>query len=334
MIAGLRKFDENEVAKERLKIIEFYQKHGEKTTKEAFKVDRKLIYVWKKKLRDNNNHLSVLVPLSTRPGRTREMVTDPRVVDFIKETREKHPRLGKEKIKPLLDSYCREVNIPSISESTIGKVIKRHHFFFQKLGRIYHDPASKWAQGKARKKKRLRIKHAPKPQDFGHLQADTVTLFVDQIKRYIFSIIDVKLKFSFSLAYKSLNSRNSKDFFRKAEQVYPLKIKSLQTDNGLEFLGKLDQHLAKKNIPHFFIYPRCPRINGVVERYQRSLKEEFVNHNLDFIHDLSLFNQKMVEYLVWYNTERVHQSLGLKTPVDYLVSEGLMSKKCVTSTAS
>ena len=332
ILSSLRHFDESEIAKQRLKIIKFYDKYGEKATKEAFGVDRKLIYIWRKKLKQGKGKLSSLVPFSTRPERVRRMMTDGRIVEFIKKLREEHPRLGKEKIKPLLDEYCDEVGISSIKESTIGKVIKRNNLFFQKSNRVYHDPASGWAQRK--KKKRLRVRYSPKHQELGHLQADSITLFTDGLKRYIFSAIDSKLKFSFSLCYKSLNSRNGQDFFRKLERVYPFRIKSLQTDNGLEFLGEFDEYLRKKNIPHFFSYPRCPKINGVVERYQRSLQEEFANWYLEIIDDTRVFNQKMIEYLIWYNTRRVHQSLGLKSPMDYLLFKGLMSKKCVTSTGT
>lgn len=332
MLSSLRKFDKSEIAKERLKMIEFYQKHGEKTTKEAFGVDRKLIYVWGKKLKGSRGKLSSLVPLSTRPRRTREMVTDPRVVDFIKETREKHPRLGKEKIKPLLDDYCQEIGIPTISESTIGKVIVRKNFFFQKSGRVYHDPSGKWAQKKTKKKKRLRIKHSPQHKDLGHIQSDTVERVIDQTKEYFYSAIDAKGKFAFTLNYKRLNSRNMKDFYQKFKSVYPGEIKDWQSDNGKENLGEFDQELEKEKTPHFFSYPHCPRINGIIERYNRTVQEEFINNNLETIHDKILFNKKLAEYLVFYNTRRVHKSLGLKSPVDYLISEDLMSKKSVTYT--
>ena len=332
MLSSLRRLDENQIVGERLKIIKFYQKYGEKATKEAFRVDRKLIYVWRKRLKESHGKTSCLIPQSTKPKKVREMITDHRIIAFIRQLREEHPRLGKEKVKPLLDEYCQEDGIDSIAISTIGKVIKRNNLFFQKAGRMYHNPASGWARRK--KKKRLRVRYAPKPQYFGYLQLDSVAIFLDGMRRYIFSAIDVKLKFSFSLAYTTLNSRNGKDFFQKMEKVYPLTIKVVQTDNGLEFLGEFDQYLKNKNIPHYFIYPRCPRINGVVERYQRSLKEEFINHHLDSIHDLPFFNQEMIEYLIWYNTKRVHQSLGLKSPMDYLLSKGLMSKKCVTSTVA
>lgn len=101
---------------------------------------------------------------------------------------------------------------------------------------------------------------------------------------------------------------------------------------GTEFLGDFDEYLKSRSIPHYFSYPRCPKINGCVERYNRTLKEEFVENNYDVIGDIELFRQKLVEYLVFYNTERPHKSLGLKSPIDYLILEGAMSKMFATHT--
>lgn len=330
MLSSLRKFSKEEVAQERLKIINFYQRYGEKATLEAFGVDRKLIYIWRKRLKTSGNQLFSLIPSSTKPKNTRRSPVDPKVVEYIKNLREEHPRLGKEKIKILLDEYCLKEDLPPISESTIGRVIKRNKFFFQKQGRIYHTPGSGWA--KRKKRKRLRVRYAPKPKEFGHLQLDTILKLVDGVKLYVYSGTDIKLKFSLSLPYPRLNSKNTLGFFKKLELVYPGKIKSIQTDNGLEFLGVFDQYLAKKNIPHFFIYPRCPRINGVVERYQRTFQEEFLNHHLHLIHQPQSFSSKLAQYLIFYNTKRPHQSLGLMSPMDYLIKKGGMSKKYWTST--
>lgn len=332
MLYSLRKFSQDEIAQERLKIIKFYDEFGEKASKEAFGVDRKLIYVWRKKMKTHRNKLSCLIPDSTRPKTVRKMTTNSKIVAFIKKTREKHPRLGKEKIKPLLDEYCQEIGIASISESTIGKVIKRKKFFFQKSGRIYHNPNSKWAQKSVKKKKRLRIKHSPKHKDFGHIQSDTVERIIDGVKEYFYSAIDARMKFCLTLNYKRLNSRNNKDFYYKFKSCYPGQIKDWQSDNGKENLGEFDRELEKDKIPHLFSYPKCPKINGIIERYNRTIQEEFINNNLDIIHDKILFNKKLAEYLVFYNTKRVHKSLGLKSPMDYLIEQGSMSNKSVTYT--
>lgn len=61
-----------------------------------------------------------------------------------------------------------------MAASTIGKVIKRNQLFFQKQGRICHNPGSGWARQKRIKK--LRIRYSPQYAEFGHLQMDTVLI--------------------------------------------------------------------------------------------------------------------------------------------------------------
>ena len=332
MLYSLRKFSKDEIARERFKIIQFYDRFGEEATKEAFGADRKVIHVWKKRLKDKDNKLIALIPSSTKPKRVRTMKTELKIIQFIKDKRYQYPRIGKEKLKPLLDKYCKEHGIRSVSESTIGKIIKRNKLFFQKTGRVYHDPSSKVAQNALKKKKRLRVKHPPKHTEFGHFQADSSYLFLDGLRRYMISAIDSTMKFAFSSCYSYLSSRNGRDFFRRLERVYPLSIKSVQTDNGSEFLGDFDEYLKSQHIPHYFSYPRCPKINGCVERYNRTLKEEFIYNNLDSVDNIEIFRQRLAEYLIFYNTERPHKTLGLKSPIDYLISEGVTSKKIASYT--
>lgn len=332
MLKSLKRFSKDEVAQERLKIITFYDLHGERTTKEAFGVGRDTIWIWKKRLKNNHNSISSLIPTPTTPKTKRTMTTHPKVAAYIRSLREDHPRLGKEKIKPLLDVYCKKEHLPTIKESTIGKVIKRYNFFFQKAGRVYHNPSGAWAKKRVKKKKRDRIKKPPRPKSFGYIEMDTIVQFIDGIKVYFYSAIDVKLKFSFSLPYTHLNSQNTVDFFQKFQLVYPVQIITIQTDNGLEFLGDFEEYLKKQQIPHVFIYPRCCKINGTVERYQRSLQEEFIDQNLHIFHDTKLFSSKLMDYLLFYNTQRVHKSLGLKTPLGYLQEHKGLSKNSVTYT--
>lgn len=289
MLTSLKRFSKDEVAKERLRIIEFYDQYGEKVTREAFGVGRDTIWVWKKRLKDNRHSISSLIPTSTVPKTRRSMMTHPKVVAYIKLLREEHVGLGKEKIKPLLDAYCQKEGLPTIQESTIGKVIKRKNFFFKKSGKTYHDPSSKWAKHEAKRKKRDRIKKPPKPTSFGYLEMDTVIKFVDGIRVYFLTAIDVKLKFAFSLPYAKLTSRTTVDFFQKLQSVCPIPIATVQTDNGLEFLGEFDQYLEQKHIPHVFIYPRCCKINGTIERFNRTIQEDCIDPNLHLFHDPKLW---------------------------------------------
>lgn len=148
------------------------------------------------------------------------MLINPQIITFIKKLREDKPRLGKEKIKPLLDEFCQNKGIQSISESTIGKVIRGYNLYL-KSRRIYHNPSYNHPQARLRYK--TKIKRSPKPTGFGYIEIDTIVKFIHGIKLYILNAIDVNLKFQFSYSYTRLNSQNSLDFIKKLELVYPIK---------------------------------------------------------------------------------------------------------------
>ncbi len=48
--------------------------------------------------------------------------------------------------------------------------------------------------------------------------------------------------------------------------------------------------------------------------------------------DVDELNEKLMNWLVWYNTKRYHWSLDLTSPVDYLINNGLLSKMSWTNT--
>jgi hypothetical protein len=319
-INRLFRFEKDKEAKFRLKVIEYHKRFGTCATIAAYDISKATLYRWRKRLEKSGGKLTSLIPYSRSPKNKRRMIVDPRIISYIRILRTNHPHLGKEKIKPLLDQFCLENNLRIISVSTIGKIIKRYNIFSHGLGRIYHDPSSGYAKEKISYKQK--IKHSPKLESIGYLEMDTITCFINGIKRYIINAVDIKLKFQFSYTYSRLTSGKALDFFHKLEMVYPIKdgIHTVQTDNGLEFLGLFNQYLEQKQIKHLFIYPRCPKINSFIERANRSLREEFINYHLQTLQvSLQEFNQKLIEYLIWYNTERVHKSLNNLSPINYLL---------------
>jgi len=167
MVSSMRRFSQDEVAQERLRIIKYYAKYGERTTKEAFNVARGTIFVWRKRLNLSSGKITSLIPFSTKPHNFRVMATDPKIFEYIKNLRTKYPRLGKEKIYPLLASYCQKEGLTPIEESTIGKVIKRNNLYYFRQGRVYHNPGSKYA---------------PRQTDVGHLQMDTMVTLATGVK--------------------------------------------------------------------------------------------------------------------------------------------------------
>lgn len=323
----LLEFNKSQQAKFRLKVIEFQSKYGTKAAVDAFGVSRRSIYRWKRKLKISKGKIDSLIPHSKAPKRKRKMMVDVKVIGFIKEIREEKGRIGKEKIKPLLDEYCANNNLKSISISTIGKVIRRYKFFYYEKGRYYHNPSSKWGEKRVRYKDKIRKN--PKVSTPGYLQIDTVVRFVNGIRLYILNAIDINTRFQFSYGYTRLNSKIALEFFKRLEQVYPFRggIHTVQTDNGSEFEGEFHRYLEDKEIRHLYSYPRCPKINSYVERANRTLQEEFLDLKQDSILiSIDEFNRELIDYLIWYNTKRVHKSLGNLSPIDYILKN--YPKKC------
>jgi len=323
-VIRINQFNTSEIAQYRLKVITHYQQFGLASTLAAFPVKRSTLYLWQQKLKQAKGRLTGLIPTSTRPRRVRQMRTDPRIVTEIERLRRKHYRLGKQKLKPLLDVFCKKEGLTPPSVSLIGKIIKRHHLFFQRETPGYHDANRK----KHEFAKKIRVNQAPRPQAGGYIQADTVETIINDVRRYTISFIDVKLKVGHSKTFTGKLARYALEVFQEFQLLSPVAIHTIQTDNGSEFAGEFDQYVKRHKLKHLWTYPNCPKINSVIERYNRSLQEEWLYTYLDEIDDTAQFNKRLREYLYFYNNQRVHEGLGLKTPAE-VVGKELKSPICV-----
>ena len=317
-------------AKWRVRVLEFFDRYGVRATEEAFGVKKSSIYKWRKLIRDNGGRIEVLSDRSRAPIRRRRARKDPRIIGFIREMREKYPRMGKTKIKVFLDEYCQEKGIRTVSESTIGRIIKVHGYFRQPK-KVSHF--GKIKTSRYRKKLRRGGYKASYPGDL--VQVDSIVRFRDGINRYIITAIDLVSGFAFAYGYTTLSSKSALDFFEKLEKVAPFKVSAIQTDNGSEFEKYFREHIEKNKIKHFWNYPKHPQLNAKVERFNRTVQEEFVDWNWrSLFNDLKLFNHRLIDWLLFYNTERPHFSLGNIPPVKYLILKRDFSNMLWTHTKS
>lgn len=310
LITNSLTFGVSDCAKFRLHVLDHYFKYGIKSVCNAFNLHKSTVYDWRKKFISSKRKIISLVPKSTRPINTRQMVTNPKLVEFIKSMREEYGSLSKYKIKPFLDEYAKENNLPLYGTTKIGVIIKRRHFFFE-------------TRPKRKKNNKrpltVRLKHAPKEKDLGYIEMDSISIFVVDKTYYFVTAIDVVTKFAWVKIVKNHSSKEATLAFKEFVTNYKKKIRVVQTDNGTEFLGEFNQHLEQQNIKHEFIYLRSPKINGVVERFNRTIQEEFIQRNDDLIIlDQQKFNLKLQNYLIWYNTKRPHYSLGQIPPTEYM----------------
>lgn len=301
-------FDLSDPARFRHKCLLHFYQFGWRSTVDAYGVGRSSLYRWKTDYEKSNKRLNSLVPCSTRPKKLRQMHTDWRLIEFIKQMRLTYGNLGKEKIECFLDEYAKSLGLTSLGCTTIGKIIKRKGY----------TQKTKWKRAYTRRAS-LRVKCAPKELIPGYLEMDSITLFVLSKRYYFTTIIDIVSRYAFCRLTNSLASQKTLDTFKEFVDVSKQIPRQVQTDNGHEFLGVFDQYLIDQGIPHAFTYPRSPKINGVVERFNRTIQEEFLNRSDDlFTRDLTKFRENLNKYLNWYNYQRPHKSLKLQTPHTYL----------------
>jgi transposase InsO family protein len=92
------------------------------------------------------------------------------------------------------------------------------------------------------------------------------------------------------------------------------------SDNGSEFEAEYAEALEQAGIQRWYTYPKSPRMNAHVERFNRTIQESFVDYHEDLLFtDLDRFNQKLADWLVFYNAERPHHSLGQRSPLQFLL---------------
>ena len=121
-------------------------------------------------------------------------------------------------------------------------------------------------------------------------------------------------------------------FYEMFKEVFPYKIKQWQNDNGHENVGEFEKKLKEEKVRQVFSYPRCPKINAYIERFNRTLREEFIDVNGVLIKEDEEFKNLLIDWLVYYNSKRPHFSLNLKAPLEFLVKNNKMSHMYVTNT--
>lgn len=314
-------------AKERCRILAFWEKHGTEAVEEAFGTKRRILFLWQKKLKEAGGKLEALNPEKRVPKNKRKRSWDERILEELKRLRIKHPNLGKEKIHPLLLDFCDAFGISKCPKPvTIGRLISD-------LGGLRSKPQKITGTGRIVKVRRNKVLR--KPKDFkalypGHCIAlDTVERQKNGRRMYILTAIDIYTRTTFAIATRSHSSKTFAHFFFLIRQIFPYEIKNLLTDNGSEFKKHLDQLLKENGITHYHTYPRTPKMNAHCESFNGTIQEEFVDYYANLLfEDVTEFNEKMKEYLLFYNTKRVHSAFKNKmAPLEVLVRSEYYQKK-------
>jgi len=110
------------------------------------------------------------------------------------------------------------------------------------------------------------------------------------------------------------------DGFSSAMRTYGVPGQVL-TDNGKVFTGRFahppvevlfDRICRENGVDHILTAPRSPTTTGKIERFHRTLRDEFDTRQV--FRNLKTAQEALDEWVSYYNTQRPHQSLGDLTP--------------------
>ncbi len=303
-------------AKQRLKWFDFYAAHqrNARLTCRHFGIAPDVFYRWKRRYKPRDLGTLEDDRVTRTPRRIRQPETDPLIVARLKELREIYPRWGKKKLWKLLARDGWHTSI-----STVGRTLTR----LRQQGRL-QEPAVVTAAIAARRRKRAiqRVHAIRKPWDYdvtfpGDLvEIDTVHLTPFPGARwYQFTATDCVTKHTARVAASRITATAATRILAALEERFPYPVRAIQIDGGSEFKAVFEEACARREIQLFVLPPRSPKLNGQVERMQRTSREEVY----DLHHPLTVteLNVLLVSQDQIYNTIRPHDSLDLMTPEEY-----------------
>jgi transposase InsO family protein len=132
---------------------------------------------------------------------------------------------------------------------------------------------------------------------------------------YIHSAIDAHSRLAFSEILADEKGRSCAGFWDRAQQFFEahtITVEAVLTDNAKNYIGK-DFTAALGGIKHRRIRPRRPQTNGKVERFNRTLADEWA-----YARVYTSNNQRtraLDRWLHLYNHHRGHTALGGKPPI-------------------
>jgi transposase InsO family protein len=188
-----------------------------------------------------------------------------------------------------------------ISLSSIERILRRNHL-------INHSRWKKWHR------------YPPRPlaEKPGILvQIDTVWQGIPENRLYLYTLLDVCSRWAYAMPCERINTHKSLSFVKGAQLVSPFRFQTLQSDHGSEFSLWFTKRINEYGLAHRHSRVRTPSDNGHLERFNRTLQEECIG---GIPRSLKAWKREIPEYLRYYNNERPHMALEMKTPNEVLRS--------------
>jgi len=296
-------------AKARLCWLEWYARNGQNVslTCRRFGLSRETFYRWKR--RYDPHDLRTLEDRSSRPKKRRRPTWTSEQVAAVKALREQYPCWGKDKLAVLL----RQQGVV-LSVSMVGRILA----YLRRTGQLV-EPL-RLRRVRARQRGWRRPYAVRKPKDYvveapgDVVQLDTLDVRPEPgvvLKQFTahdvvsrWNVLEVASRATATTAVRALEAVLAR---------MPFRVRALQVDGGSEFMAAFEAACAAKGIRLFTLPPRSPKLNGGVERAQRTHGEEFYACT-EAEPTVQGLREELRAWEAVYNTVRPHQALGYRTP--------------------
>jgi putative transposase len=309
-------------AQTRIKWFDYYHSHGgnARLTCRYFGISPQTFYRWKRRYNPKNLHS--VEDRSHRPKRLRQPTYTGQQVEAVLKLRESYPRWGKDKIKVLLEKQSINMSV-----SMVGRII---HWL--KARGILREPQINPVS--SRKRLRRRPYAIRKPKEYqAKLPGDIVqvdTLDIRPLPGVLlkhFTAYDVVARWNVLSVSSQATATTAAHFLNDIQTRSPYRIRAIQVDGGSEFESIFEQECQKRGIKLFVLPPRSPKLNGAVERANRTHTEEFYEIT-DSSFELADLRPKLLQWENICNTFRPHQALSYLTPLENLNRNFIQEVKC------
>lgn len=280
-----------------------------------FGISKATLYRWHKRV--DLHDLNSLKEKSRRPKRVRKPRWTHEQICAVRDLRNRYPRWSKDKLALLLQPQGIR-----LSASTVGRIL----VYLKRRGELI-EPHRKDISVKRKTKRPYAVR---KPREYtavipGDLvQVDTLDIRpVAGVILKQFTARDVVSKWDVLEVHSRATAISAKQFIEALIKRMPFPIRAIQVDGGSEFYAEFEEACQKLGIRLFVLPPRSPKLNGAVERANRTHTEEFYEVT-DCSWKVSELNLQLLHHEFVYNCIRPHKSLGLLTPLNFLRNNGIM----------
>jgi putative transposase len=297
-------------AKRRAKVLEWHRQNGERVSLTArhFGYSRSTIYALLKRRGD-------LADRSRRPQRIRQPTWSDELEARVLALRTANPRWGKDTLTPILRREGVQVSV-----SMVGRILSQLKREGRLLPATTADPnvhSVSYVRPYARRKPRDYVPEAP-----GDLvQVDSADVRWTGLPHGYkhFSARDYVSRWDVLGVYGRATATSAAAFLEEVIGRMPFAVRAIQVDGGAEFKAEFEAACQAKGLDLFVLPPRSPKLNGRVERAQRTHKEEFYQV-IEPPDGLAHLRPQLLLQEQRYNTYRPHHALGYLTPQEWLLA--------------